>query len=251
MILIRSIIYFILLLLSTIVLATIGTLVGWAFTRNAIHWVDHSWSRINLWGLEHICGLKYRLQGKENIPDTSCIIFAKHQSAWETIALISLLPGPKAWVLKRELLFVPFLGWVMIYFKPIAINRKSGHKAVDQIIEQGVQRLESGKNVFVFPEGTRVEPGTRKRYGVGGAILAEKSGYPVLPIAHNAGVFWRRRDIRKYPGTIDVRIGPLIQTQGLSAAQINKAAEAWIESTVESLPQHREGNNKSPQMNAN
>jgi 1-acyl-sn-glycerol-3-phosphate acyltransferase len=242
MILFRSILYFILLTLSTIILATLGTLVGWAFTRNGIHWVDHSWSRINLWGLEHICGLKYRLHGAENIPDTSCIIFAKHQSAWETIALISIIPGPKAWVLKRELLYMPFLGWVMIYFKPIAIDRKSGHRAVDQIVEQGIQRLETGKKVFVFPEGTRVAPGTRKRYGIGGAILAEKSGYPVLPVAHNAGVFWRRRDIRKYPGTIDVRIGPLIQTQGLSAVEINKAAETWIESTVESLPQHRDNN---------
>jgi 1-acyl-sn-glycerol-3-phosphate acyltransferase len=240
MILFRSIIYFILLLFSTIVIATIGTLIGWALPNNKIHWLDHSWSRINLWGQEKICGLKYRLQGEENIPDKSCIIFAKHQSAWETIALITLIPGPKAWVLKRELLFVPFFGWVMYYFKPIAIDRKSGHKAVDQIVLQGTQRLQSGKNVFIFPEGTRVAPGTRKRYGKGGAILAEESAYPVLPVAHNAGVFWRRRDLRKYPGTIDVCIGPLIETKGLSAAEINQAAEDWIESTVESLPQSRE-----------
>jgi 1-acyl-sn-glycerol-3-phosphate acyltransferase len=239
MTLFRSIIYFTLLLLSTIIIATIGTLFGWALPNNRIHLLDNSWSRINLWGQDKICGLKYRLHGVENIPDESCIIFAKHQSAWETIALVSLIPGPKAWVLKRELLFVPFLGWVMYYFKPIAIDRKSGHKAVDQIVLQGTQRLHSGKKVFIFPEGTRVAPGTRKRYGKGGAILAEKSGFPVLPIAHNAGVFWRRRDIRKYPGTIDVRIGPLIETKGLSAVEINQAAEEWIETTVESLPQSR------------
>lgn len=240
MILFRSILFFMLLTISTILISTLGTLIGWALTNNRIHWIDHSWSRINLWGLEHICGLKYRLQGTENIPESSCIIFAKHQSAWETIALISLIPGPKAWVLKRELLHVPFMGWVMRYFKPIAIDRKSGRKAVDQIIEQGTQRLQDGKNVFVFPEGTRVAPGTRKRYGVGGALLAKSSGYPVLPVAHNAGVFWRRRDIKKYPGTIDVRIGPLIQTEGLSTSEINQAAEDWIESTVASLPQRRD-----------
>ncbi|PVV05545.1 MAG: 1-acyl-sn-glycerol-3-phosphate acyltransferase [gamma proteobacterium symbiont of Ctena orbiculata] len=236
MILFRSIIYFILLLVTTITLATVGTLIGWALPKNGIHLFDHSWSRINLWGLKHICGLDYRLQGTENVPEGSCIIFAKHQSAWETIALVSLIPGPKSWVLKRELLFVPFMGWIMVYFKPIAIDRKSGRKAVDQIIEQGTQRLETGKNVFVFPEGTRVAPGSRKRYGIGGALLAEKSGYPVLPVAHNAGVFWRRRDIRKYPGTIDVRIGPIIETEGIKAAEINKRAEEWIESTVDSLP---------------
>jgi 1-acyl-sn-glycerol-3-phosphate acyltransferase len=128
----------------------------------------------------------------------------------------------------------------MYYFKPIAIDRKSRHKAVDQIVVQGTQRLQSGKKVFIFPEGTRVAPGTRKRYGKGGAILAERSGYPVLPIAHNAGVFWRRRDIIKYPGTIDVRIGPLIDTKGLNATEINQAAENWIESTVDSLPQNRD-----------
>jgi 1-acyl-sn-glycerol-3-phosphate acyltransferase len=227
-------------MLSTIIIATLGTVIGWALPKDSIHWIDNSWSRINLWAQEKICGLKYRLHGRENIPDESCIIFSKHQSAWETIALISLIPGPKAWVLKRELLSVPFLGWVMYYFKPIAIDRKSRHKAVDQIVVQGTQRLQSGKKVFIFPEGTRVAPGTRKRYGKGGAILAERSGYPVLPIAHNAGVFWRRRDIIKYPGTIDVRIGPLIDTKGLKATEINQAAEHWIESTVDSLPQNRD-----------
>ncbi|MCU7805019.1 MAG: 1-acyl-sn-glycerol-3-phosphate acyltransferase [Candidatus Thiodiazotropha sp. (ex Lucinoma annulata)] len=237
MILIRSIIYFIFMVVSTILIATLGTLIGWALTNHRIHILDHAWSRVNLWALDAICGLNYRLEGVEHIPEEGCIVFAKHQSAWETIALVSLLPGPKSWVIKRELLYVPFMGWVMIYFKPIAINRKSGRRAVDQIIEQGTQRLKSGRNVFVFPEGTRVAPGTKKRYGIGGALLAEKSGYPVLPVAHNAGVFWRRRDIRKYPGTIDVRIGPVINTQGLTASEINQAAENWIETTVENLPQ--------------
>ncbi|MCU7920088.1 MAG: 1-acyl-sn-glycerol-3-phosphate acyltransferase [Candidatus Thiodiazotropha sp. (ex Epidulcina cf. delphinae)] len=237
MILVRSVLYFIFLVVTTILIASVGTLIGWALPRHHIHILDNTWSRVNLWAMAAICGLKYRLRGAENIPKGSCIILAKHQSAWETIALVSLIPGPKSWVLKRELLYVPFLGWVMYYFKPIAINRKSGRRAVDQIIEQGIQRLGSGKKVFVFPEGTRVAPGIRKRYGVGGAILAEKSGYPVLPVAHNAGIFWRRRDIRKYPGTIDVQIGPLIQTGNLTAVEINKKAEAWIESTVERLPQ--------------
>lgn len=239
MILFRSILYFILLLLSTIIISTIGTLIGWVLPNDNIHLIDNTWSRLNLWGLKHLCGLNYRIEGAENIPEGSCIIFAKHQSAWEAIALISIIPGPKAWVLKRELLYLPFMGWVMFYFKPIAINRKSGQKAISQIIEQGTERLKAGRKIFIFPEGTRVAPGEHKRYGKGGALLAEKSGYPVLPIAHNAGVFWRRRDIRKYPGTIDVRIGPLIETKGFTAAEINKAAESWIESTVERLPQHR------------
>lgn len=236
MILLRSSLYFLFLLLNTILIAGIGTLIGWAFTKDKLPMLDGLWSRVNLWGLSTLCGLDYRLRGEENIPDEPCIVLAKHQSAWETIALISLIPGRKSWVLKRELLFVPFFGWVMWYFKPIAINRKAGRKAIDQILEQGKERLESGSKIIIFPEGTRVAPGTRKRYGIGGAMLAEHTGSPVLPLAHNAGIFWRRRDLRKYPGTIDVVIGPLFETQGMSANEINAKAEAWIESTMQELP---------------
>jgi 1-acyl-sn-glycerol-3-phosphate acyltransferase len=239
MILLRSILYFTFLVITTIIIATVGSLVGWAITKKQVHFFDHTWSRLNLWALKYLCGLSYRVTGIENLPNQNCIIFAKHQSAWETIALISIIPGIKSWVLKRELLYVPFLGWIMYYFRPIAIDRKSGRKAVEQIIEQGIQRLKSGNHVFVFPEGTRVAPGTRKRYGIGGAILAEKSAYPVLPVAHNAGVFWRRRDLRKYPGVVDVVIGPLIETEGKKASDINQEAEEWIETTVDGLPSER------------
>jgi len=236
MILLRSSLYFVYLVLTTVVIAGIGSLIGWAVPEDKLPLIDSLWSRVNLWGLSKICGLNYRLIGAENIPQEGCIVFAKHQSAWETIALVSLIPGRKSWVLKRELLFVPIFGWIMWYYKPIAINRKSGRKAIDQIIEQGTERLDSGCKIIVFPEGTRVAPGTRKRYGIGGALLAQKTQSPVLPIAHNAGVFWRRRGLRKYPGTIDVVIGPLIPTQGLEASEINARAEAWIEDTVARLP---------------
>lgn len=236
MIFLRSSLYFLFLLLNTILIAGIGTLIGWAIPKEKLPLLDGLWSRVNLWGLSALCGLDYRLKGAEHIPQEPCIVFAKHQSAWETIALISLIPGRKSWVLKRELLFVPFFGWVMWYFKPIAINRKAGRKAIDQIIEQGKERLDSGCNIIIFPEGTRVAPGARKRYGIGGAMLAEHTGRPVLPLAHNAGVFWRRRDLRKYPGTIDVVIGPPFETRGMSASEINAKAEAWIESTMQELP---------------
>ena len=236
MILLRSSLYFLFLILSTLLIAGTGTLIGWAIPQDKLPLLDGLWSRVNLWGLSKICGLNYRVKGAENIPADACIVFAKHQSAWETIALISLIPGRKSWVLKRELLFVPVFGWVMWYYKPIAINRKAGRRAIEQIIEQGSERLESGSKVIIFPEGTRVAPGATKRYGIGGALLAENTGKPVLPVAHNAGVFWRRRDLRKYPGTIDVVIGPMIETKGLSANEINAKTEAWIEATMQELP---------------
>lgn len=246
MIFLRSSLYFLFLILSTLLIAGTGTLIGWAIPQDKLPLLDGFWSRVNLWGLAKICGLNYRIKGAEHIPPDACIVFAKHQSAWETIALISLIPGRKSWVLKRELLFVPVFGWVMWYYKPIAINRKAGRKAIEQIIEQGSERLESGSKVIIFPEGTRVAPGATKRYGIGGALLAEHTDMPVLPLAHNAGVFWRRRDLRKYPGTIDVVIGPMIETKGLSANEINAKTEAWIEATMQELPGGRtERSNKA------
>ena len=239
MILFRSLLYFSLFVVSTILIAGTALIVGWLMPPMQRFIFDRSWSRLNLWALKHICGLDYRVQGQEHLPESSCIVLAKHQSTWETISLINLIPHPKAWVLKRELLFVPIFGWVMLLFKPIAIDRKSGRKAVRQIVQQGTQRLQSGLWVIIFPEGTRVAPGEHKRYGIGGALLAEKSGYPVIPVAHNAGVFWKRRGILKYPGIIDVRIGPLIESKGLSASEINQRVEDWIESTLAELPAER------------
>jgi 1-acyl-sn-glycerol-3-phosphate acyltransferase len=140
-------------------------------------------------------------------------------------------------VLKKELLRVPFFGWALMAARSISIDRSAGRKAMKQVIEEGTRRLQNGDWVVIFPEGTRTAPGEKGRYGAGGALLAEKSGYPIVPIAHNAGVFWRRRDLRKYPGTIQVVIGPLIETQGLSGNEINRRVEQWIEDTVASLPQ--------------
>jgi len=237
MILIRSIIYFLFLVLSTLFFGLPIALIGWALPYRWRCLMANAWGRANIFMLGVICGLKYQITGQENIPQESVIILAKHQSAWETIALRGLLPPEQAWVLKRELMWIPVFGWALAVVQPIAINRNAGRKAAKQIIETGIKRLKQGRNVVIFPEGTRVAPGESKRYGVGGAMLAAKSGYPVLPIAHNAGVFWRRRGLKKYPGTIQVVIGPLIETAGKSTAQINKEVEEWIEGTVQTLPQ--------------
>lgn len=189
------------------------------------------WTRFNLWWLKICCGLSYQLEGAANIPAGNVIIMAKHQSAWETLALQRIF-GPQVWVLKRELLWLPLFGWGLAMLEPIAIDRKAGRKAVRQIVEQGTQRLNAGRCVVIFPEGTRVAPGERKRYGLGGALLAEHSGYPVVPVAHNAGEYWSRRSFVKRPGIIRVIIGPPIVSRDKSAAEINAAVEAWIETTM-------------------
>ncbi len=237
MIFIRSILYFLMLVLTTLFYSTILVAIGWALPFRRRSAIANGWGRTNLLLQRWICGLDYHVAGRENIPARNCIILCKHQSAWETIALRHILPPEQVWVLKKELMWVPFFGWALALFSPVAIDRKSGRRAVSQIIKQGTEQLQKGRWLVIFPEGTRVAPGEHKRYGIGGALLAEHSGYPVLPIAHNAGVYWRRRGILKYPGTIQVVIGPVIETRGLRATEINKRVEEWIESTVATLPQ--------------
>jgi len=181
-----------------------------------------------------LCGIKYQVRGIENIPESTAIIFSKHQSTWETYALQLFFPA-QTWILKRELMWVPLFGWGMAVLKPIAIDRSSGRKAIKQIIENGKKRLDEGIWITFFPEGTRVAPGQYKRWGVGGAILAENSGYPVVPVAHNAGEYWGRRKFLKKPGTIQVVIGPPLNPQGLKASEINQQLEQWMNAAMSEI----------------
>jgi 1-acyl-sn-glycerol-3-phosphate acyltransferase len=192
------------------------------------------WAKISLKVLGLLCGLKFEIRGQENIPEKPCIIFSKHQSTWETLAL-QLMFIPQVWILKRELLWVPFFGWTLASMKSIAIDRKSGKKALRQIVEQGTKRLKEGNWVIIFPEGTRTRPGQKESYKIGGAMLANASGFDVLPIAHNAGEFWPKGQFLKKPGMIKMVIGPVIKSSDLSTKQINQLSEHWIESTVDKL----------------
>ncbi len=189
------------------------------------------WTHCNLWWLEKTCRLRYSIVGIENIPQQPTIIFCKHESAWETLALQRYFT-PQVWVIKRELLWIPFFGWGLATLRPIAIDRRSSRAALDQILTQGRARLNDGCWVVIFPEGTRVVPGERRRYRQGGALLAVRTGHPVLPVAHNAGDFWPRNGLIKRPGIIQLAIGPVIKSTGRSAADINRLAERWIEATV-------------------
>jgi 1-acyl-sn-glycerol-3-phosphate acyltransferase len=235
MILIRSLLYLVSLVLTTLILAGLLSIIGWFLPYRQRCRIANAWGAVNLWCLKFFCGLGYQIEGLEKIPESGAIVLAKHQSAWETMALRALLPPEQAWVLKRELMWVPFFGWAAATVQPIAINRKAGSKAARQVIETGIVRLQQRRLVVIFPEGTRVAPGERRRYGLGGALLAEKTGVPVIPVAHNAGSFWRRRDIRKYPGVIKVVVGDPIPSAGRKAADINRDVESWIEKTMSQI----------------
>lgn len=187
--------------------------------------------------LRLICGIKYKIEGIENIPkDKAVIIFCKHQSTWETY-ILQLIFTCVSFVCKRELLWIPFFGWGLAAMKPISIDRGSGTKAIRQIVSKGTQRLKEGICVVIFPEGTRTTATGPGKYRLGGAMLAEKSGYPVIPVAHHAGEFWPRKGFLKKAGTITVRVGPLISPQGKRADQILDEARIWIESQMPEITQ--------------
>lgn len=230
----RSLLFSIGMILITVIYSIPSTL-SYALPYRPRYRLVNVWHRSVLWWLQVTCGVYYEVKGLENIlQDGPGIIFSKHESAWETLALTKIFP-PQAWVLKRELLWVPFFGWALAVLEPIAIDRNAGRKAINQIIEQGIARLKAGRWIVVFPEGTRIAPGETKKFGVGGALLAAKSGYRVIPVAHNAGEFWPKRGFLKKPGTIKVIIGKPIQTEGRKATEINDEAEQWINTTRASL----------------
>lgn len=187
-----------------------------------------------MWLLRVICRIDIEVRGAENIPSEPCIVMAKHQSAWETFALQTVFP-PQVWVLKRELLFLPFFGWGLALTSPIAINRSKGKEAMKQLLTLGKARLDQGFCVVIFPEGTRMPYGARGKYKIGGALLAHSTGSLIVPVAHNAGKFWGRNAFLKHPGTIIMSIGKPINPANLKAEEINQQVENWIETEMEQL----------------
>src|SRR5690242_15072897 len=192
------------------------------------------WAIVILRVLKWTCRLDYRVEGAENVPAGNHIALWKHSSSWETIAMTVVFPR-QVWVLKRELLWIPVVGWGIRQLHAIAIDRKSGGSAVNQVVEQGKQRLGEGDWVMVFPEGTRMAPGQTRKYGVSGALLAREAGHVVVPVAHDAGRYWPRRGLFKKSGRIRVVIGPPIDPKGADPREVNERAQAWIESTLRSL----------------
>ncbi|MCX8048916.1 MAG: 1-acyl-sn-glycerol-3-phosphate acyltransferase [Methylohalobius sp.] len=193
------------------------------------------WARSLIWGAVRICGLRYKITGLDHIPPQNGIVLSKHQSAWETLMLFLLFPKA-VYLLKQELLKIPFFGWCLARYHHIAIDRKKPREALLSLLKQGPRRLQQGHWIIIFPEGTRVSPGERRRYAGSGGALAERAGVPVVPVAHNAGEFWPRRSFLKYPGVIELRIGPPLFG---SAAEINRQAEEWIEAQMAEITSYQ------------
>ena len=233
MIYIRSFIFNLGMWLFTIPFTLIG-LLSFPFPPQQRYRFLSLWAHVALWWLRISCGLTYEVKGQENIPKTPSIILCKHQSAWETIALQLIFP-PQVWVLKRELLLIPFFGWALALTSPIAINRAAGRGALKQLVSEGKDRLAKQFWVVIFPEGTRTAPDARGKYHIGGAWMATHTNTQVVPVAHNAGEFWRKNSMLKRPGVIQISIGKPIQSEGLKANDLNKKVESWIETEMLTL----------------
>jgi 1-acyl-sn-glycerol-3-phosphate acyltransferase len=197
------------------------------------------WVSFNEWTLKKLCGLSYEVHGLENIPAQNGVILSKHQSTWETFSFLSIFP-PLVFLLKQELLDIPVWGKGLATLEPIAIDRDAKTAALKQVMREGSARLQAGRWVVVFPEGTRIWPGEKGQYNISGAIIAHRAGCPVLPVALNAGEFWPPKSFWKYPGVIQVHIGPVIDGSQFPAAEINQQAEAWIEAKMQELTRKTE-----------
>jgi len=229
----RSVVFWIWQIVLTLVLGApvmVVSLISW----RAGYCVALVWLRLNFMGLRVICGVDWDVQGHENIPDTPCLVMSKHQSTWETYFLPHLFV-PATYVAKRSLVWVPIFGWSLHLMRFILIDRKSGRSAVKQMIDQARDRLAHGRWVIIFPEGTRRPVGAEPDYRAGGAIVAASLGTPVLPVALNAGEFWPRLGFIKWPGTVSVRIGPPILSQGRKASEVIHDTEAWIEGAMRDI----------------
>lgn len=228
---VRTLVFYLLLALMTLVWSSIGLLLGLFLPFNLRYrLINQAWAWQAIWLARWIVGIRYELVGRENIPAQPCVILAKHQCTWETF-YFSALFAPLSQVIKRELLRVPFWGWSMALLKPIAIDRGNPKAALKQLASQGAERLKDGLWVLIFPEGTRVPYGQMGKFSRGGAALAVNAGLPVLPIAHDAGKCWPRDGWLKHPGTIRVVVGPPMHAEGSgprAIAELNERAHAWV-----------------------
>ncbi|MFY9326752.1 MAG: lysophospholipid acyltransferase family protein [Georgfuchsia sp.] len=233
---IRSSLFLAIVVVWTVVFCSFLLLFCFWLPHYTLRQLGHGWTRPVTWLIRHMLGIGYELRGHENIVEPA-VILCKHQSAWETIVLQEIFPD-LLFVWKKELKLIPFFGWGLALMPMISIDRGAGKDALRQLLTQGKLRLSQGYSVAVFPEGTRVAPGNKRRYKIGGAYLAVDAGAPIVPVALNSGEVWGRNALFKRPGKVIVHIGPRIDTKDITAEEANARAERWIETEMRNISPH-------------
>jgi 1-acyl-sn-glycerol-3-phosphate acyltransferase len=232
MIVLRSLVFQILFFASMVILQIVW-LPGLFMRRQISQELGRTWGRISLWLLEKICGTKVEFRGLENIPQGAVIVASKHQSIWDTFVLPTKFPD-FSYILKHELVWIPFFGWYLMAAEQIGIDRAKGGKLLPQLIEKSRKIFEQGRQLFIFPEGTRRPAGAPPAYKVGVAHLYAASNAPVLPVALNAGLFWPRRSFLIRPGTIVMEFLPVIPP-GLPTREFFDRLQSEIETASDRL----------------
>ena len=227
----RSLLFSLFVLIATVIWAPMCFLFAPLPYHRRYYWTAR-WNVAVIWAAKAICGIRYQVKGRENLPDAPAVVLSKHQSAWETIFYIVLMPRPLVYVFKKALTWIPFFGWGIALLRMIPIDRSKGRDAMKQVIEIGRQRLADGQWIIMFPEGTRSRVGSQEKYKLGGARLAVETGVPVIPVAMNSGEFWPKNSFLKKPGVITVSIGKPIPSEGKSTQELLQQVENWIESEM-------------------
>ena len=231
----RSALYFLFLVVTIVPWATVAVIYSIFVQGARLYWVCAGWLRVAIWGARVICGVDYRVHGRENLPDVPVVMLPKHQSAWETFAFPALMPHPLCYVFKRELLYIPFFGWAMARMDLIHIDRSKRTEAWAKVAEQGRRFMAQGNWVIMFPEGTRAPRGGQGKYKSGGTRLAIETGHPVLPVAVTSARCWPRKSFVLRPGVIDISIAKPIASTGREADSLMREVETWVEAEMRRL----------------
>ncbi|MGA0807046.1 MAG: lysophospholipid acyltransferase family protein [Pseudohongiellaceae bacterium] len=232
----RSLVFYVGYALSLIVYAGLCTLLGWMLPLKTRYHVFVLWNRFAVWWVGVSCGVRYRITGESHVPQAPFLMVSNHQSPWETIFLYYRFVPLRA-ILKIELLRIPFFGWALALLRPVAIDRSKRREARQTLLGQGRQRLNEEKlSVLVFPESTRVAHGEFKNFSNGAAELAIAAGVKIVPVYHNAGLFWPARRFLKQPGVIDVVIEPAIESVGREPRELTQHLQRLIHEGLTRLP---------------
>ena len=225
MLLLRSLLYFVGSIISLILITLCGLFFVFSSYPTRQKFLSQ-WAIFCIWWLKVTLNITTNIIGQENVKKSPCIIISNHQSTWETLAFQTIFPA-HTWVLKQELLWLPIFGWSLAMLKPIIINRGDKLKAIKKVIKQGADRLNKGISIVIFPEGTRQPYKHLGEYQNGGAAIAKKSGYEIVPVYHNAGNIWPKGSFIKKPGVITVIIGEVISDSNLTSSEVTEKIRNW------------------------
>ena len=239
MALIRSVLHMLWMAVTVIPYTLVLLLTKWVSrSSDKAYRVARAWLKLSVDSAGVIMGVRYRVQGMENLPTDSnqgVVLLVKHQSTYETFLMPAIMPRPLAYVFKKELLKVPFFGWSIGALDMIHIDRAQRSRAFHKVVEQGKRLLDQGIWVIMFPEGTRIDRGQVGEYKTGATRLAIMAGAPVVPIAVTSAKCWPRKAFIKKPGVVDVSIGKPISSVGRKHDELMVEVEAWIESEMQRL----------------